>query len=37
MKNIIYLLLATFVLGVTSCIKPFDPEFDENPVIFLEG
>ena len=37
MKNIIYLLLATFVLGVTSCIKPFDPEFDEKPVIFLEG
>lgn len=37
MKKYIY-ILSMAVLGiVTSCITPFDPDFDENPVIYIES
>lgn len=36
MKKYIYILMA--VLGVvTSCVTPFDPQYDENPVIYIES
>ena len=36
MKKYIYILIA--VLGVvTSCVTPFDPQYDENPIIYIES
>ena len=37
MRNTIYILIAALGCALTSCMKPFDPDFDENPVIFLES
>jgi hypothetical protein len=37
MKKVIYILMAIYFLGVTSCVKPFDPDYDLDPVIYLEG
>lgn len=37
MKNIIYIMLMAVSFAIASCTKPFDPGFDEEPVIFLEA
>lgn len=37
MKKFIYILLILVSGSVTSCVIPFDPGFDKNPLIFLEA
>ena len=37
MKKFTYILLLLVGIASTSCLKVFDPEFDETPVIYLES
>ena len=37
MKKFTYILLLLAGMASTSCLKVFDPEFDETPVIYLES
>ena len=37
MKKYIYILFIAVLCSMASCTVPFDPDFNENPMIFVEG
>ena len=37
MKNYLYISIVALSCAVSSCVTPFDPDYDENPVIFVEA